>query len=238
MKLYLRTSASIFAALVMAPAAYAQEAAPVAAQATPAVAPETPAAAAAPVVAPATAVNVLPQGTEIHFVTLSDLTSQISKLGQKVALEVSEDVVFNGRVVIAKGSQAAGEVTLLRKKGMWGKSGKLEASVMSVRVNGVDVPVKGMVGDKGKVGTVAVVGVVLLSPLIVAPFAGFFVTGTSAVLPHGTVASAVLLSDLPFDAEAAPVAAAPAVAEASPAPAAAPATAPAPAAAPAATPAT
>jgi hypothetical protein len=55
-----------------------------------------------------------------------------------------------------------------------------------VSVNGRQIRLTGTFDDKGKVGTGAVVGAVLASPLLVAPFMGFFVTGTSAKLPMGT----------------------------------------------------
>jgi hypothetical protein len=48
------------------------------------------------------------------------------------------------------------------------------------------------VSDKGDAGTAGVV-----ASIVVLPIAGFFVTGTSAVLPAGTAATAQLDSDLP-----------------------------------------
>lgn len=116
-----------------------------------------------------------------------------NKSGDRFDLEVSEDVLFNGVIVIPRGSSAKGEVTMLKKKGMWGKSGKLETRVLSVRANGRDIPLRGTVMDKGDTGTAGVVGAILVLPI-----AGFFVTGTSAVLPQGTGFTGLTESDLPL----------------------------------------
>ncbi len=142
--------------------------------------------------APAANGQVLPQGTSVRLRTLSPLSSMDNKTGDRFDLEVSEDVLLNGRVVIPRGSPARGEVTMVKKKGMWGKSGKLETRVLSVRANGRDIPLRGTVADKGDTGTAGVVGSILVLPI-----AGFFVTGTSASLPQGTGFTGLTESDLP-----------------------------------------
>lgn len=138
------------------------------------------------------ATNVLKEGTEIPMVTLTELGSKHSKVGQRFDLEVSDDVMLNGQVVIPQGARAVGEVTRVKKKGMWGKSGALETRLLYVKVGDQNVRITGSVGDKGKAGTAGVVGAVLVAPVI-----GFFVTGTSAVVPPRTVATGYLDADLP-----------------------------------------
>lgn len=132
--------------------------------------------------------------------TLSPLNSMDNRTGDRFDLEVSEDVTLNGQIIIPRGSPARGEVTLIKKKGMWGKSGKIETRVLSVRANGRDIPLRGTVNDKGDTGTAGVIGAI-----VVLPIAGFFVTGTSAYLPQGTGFTGLTESDLPL-AFATPVA--------------------------------
>ena len=86
--------------------------------------------------APAANGQFLPQGTSVRLRTLSPLSSMDNKVGDRFDLEVAEDVLLNGRVVIPRGSPAKGEITMVKKKGMWGKGGKLETRVLSVRANG------------------------------------------------------------------------------------------------------
>ena len=103
-----------------------------------------------------------------------------ARVGQRFMLEVAEPVVVNNITVIPSGTPAWGEITNVRNKGMWGKSGKLDARVLYLRINGRQIRLTGTFDDKGVTGTAGVVGAVVLVPI-----AGFFMTGTSAVLPKG-----------------------------------------------------
>jgi hypothetical protein len=136
---------------------------------------------------------ILPAGTNVRIRLLSNLTSQDNKSGQQFDIEVAEDVMLNGRAVIGRGSPGVGELTLVKKKGMWGKSGKLEGRFISVRSNGRDIPLRGNLADKGNAGTAGVVGAI-----VVLPIAGFFVTGTSAEILSGTSFQAKTDSDIPL----------------------------------------
>jgi hypothetical protein len=144
------------------------------------------------VIGGATQSNVLRAGTEIRLRTLVELSSKEAKPGERFDLEVSDDVMLNGRTVIPAGSRAVGEVTGVKKKGMWGKSGKVDTRLLYVRVGDQQVRLTGQMGDKGKAGTAGVVGA-----LAVVPLAGFFVTGTSGNIPRGTGTVGYLESDLP-----------------------------------------
>lgn len=168
----------------------------------------------APMVVPAPPSSnaVLPQGTTIRLRTLTELHSQRNRTGDTFDLEVVEDVSVYGVVVIPRGSVATGQVTAVRKKGMWGRSGRLETRLMSVRANGATIPIRGSVGDRGQTGTAGVVASVAFLPV-----AGFFVTGTSAQLPVGTGFSAVTESDIPLILPPEAVAARPTVTILSPA---------------------
>ena len=136
--------------------------------------------------------NVLRAGTEIRLRTITELSSKEARAGERFDLEVADDVQLNGRTVIPAGSRAVGEVTQVKQKGMWGKSGRIDTRLLYVRVGEQQVRISGQLGDKGKSGTAGVVGA-----LAVVPVAGFFVTGTSGNLPRGSSAVGYLESDLP-----------------------------------------
>jgi len=137
----------------------------------------------APMVVGAPAGNVLRAGTEVPLKTVTELTTNGKKLkvGDRFDLEVSEPVKVNGVVVIPVGSRAIGEVTAVRNKGMWGKSGAINARVLYVRANDQQIRLSGALDDKGVTGTAGVVAAIAFVPV-----AGFFTTGTSAVIPPGT----------------------------------------------------
>lgn len=135
-------------------------------------------------------------GAEVRLITRTELSSRTNTLGERFDLEVVEPVTLNGQVVIPVGSVATGEVTRVRKKGMWGRRGILETRILHVRVADRLIQLGGAAGDRGRSGAGGAVAAVLLSPLIVAPFVGFFITGTSAVLPAGTSTVAYTQEDV------------------------------------------
>lgn len=146
------------------------------------------------VVAPAGG-SVLRVGTEVPLKLSEELTTKGKKLktGYRFHLEVAENVLVDGHVVIPAGTPAFGEVTDVRNKGMWGKSGHLNARVLYALVNGRQIRLTGNFDDKGVTGTAGVVGAVAFVPV-----AGFFMTGTSAKLPVGTPVKAFVDEDVPL----------------------------------------
>lgn len=170
----------------------------------------TPAPALAPIAPAGTA--TLRTGTEVPLKMSEGLTTKKKavRVGQRFHMETSEDVKVNGRVIIPVGSPALGEITDVRNKGMWGKSGHINARVLYVLVNGRQIRLSGTFDDKGVTGTAGVVAAVALVPL-----AGFFTTGTSANIPTGAQVKAFVDEDVPLafaDAPVAPLQVAPAAA--------------------------
>jgi hypothetical protein len=151
---------------------------------------------AAPLVvgAPSNAGPVLRIGTEVPLKTLRELTTEGKKLrvGDRFDMEVSEAVKLEGHVVIPQGSRAVGEVTAIRNKGMWGKSGSIDVRALYVMVGDRQIRLTGLQNDKGSAGGVgAVAGSLVFLPV------GFFVTGTSAHIPLGSQILARLDEDVP-----------------------------------------
>jgi hypothetical protein len=189
--------------LLLAAAAAAQAAAPQAAPAKPAAAPQAaiqpaatpsvaPAAPQAVIVSPAGA-NVLRAGTEIPLRMEEGLSSNDKTVreGQQFHMTVASDVMLGNVVVIPAGSQATGEISDLRRKGMWGKSGHISARALNVRVGDRLIRLTGNFDEHGTTGTAGVVAAVAFVPI-----AGFFMTGTSAKIPSGAGVKAFLDEDL------------------------------------------
>lgn len=137
--------------------------------------------------------NVLRAGAPIPVVLSEFLTTKGKslKVGRPVQLEVAQDVLLNGQVVIPARSPVEGVLTEVRNKGMWGKSGAIRLHIKSVNVNGTNVRLKGDMDTRGETGTAGVVGA-----LAVLPVAGFFVTGTSAEMPLNMPGRAFLDQDI------------------------------------------
>lgn len=165
--------------------------------------------------------NVLRAGAPVPVALSEFLTTKGKRLkvGQRVQLEVAQDVLLNGRVAIPARSPVEGVLTEVRNKGMWGKSGGIHLQIKSVNINGTNIRLKGDMDSRGETGTAGVVGAIVALPV-----AGFFVTGTSAEMALNMPGRAFLDQDIalapaplqagtiPAAATSAPVQAVPAVA--------------------------
>ncbi len=141
------------------------------------------------------ATRVVRGGSQIRVQFLHEITTEdkASKVGDRPRLEVAENVVIDGVTVVPKGTPVVGELTAVRNKGMWGKSGKIEGRVLNMSLNGRTIRMSGAFDDKGVTGTAGVVAAVALVPVV-----GFFVTGTSARIPAGGQISAYVDEDIVF----------------------------------------
>lgn len=158
---------------------------------TPTVVTET--APAALIVPQQVASNVLRSGAPVPVALSEPLTTKGKslKVGQRIKLEVAQDVMLNGRIAIPARSPVEGVLTEVRNKGMWGKSGAIRLHINSVSINGVPVRLTGDMDTRGDTGTAGVVG-----SIVVLPIAGFFVTGTSAEMPLNMPGRAFLDQDI------------------------------------------
>ena len=147
-------------------------------------------------IAPPAGNAVLRIGTEVPFRLLEEITTKGKKLrvGNRARMETSEPIVVNGVTVIPAGTPAVAEITDVKNKGMWGKSGKFTARLLYMTVNGRQIRLSGGFDDKGTAGGI---GAVAVSAIVFLP-AGFFMTGTSAQLPAGTVVKGFIDEDVPL----------------------------------------
>ena len=148
----------------------------------------------APIVAGAPDAAMLRSGTSVPLKMAEALTTKGKhlKVGYRFQMETAEPIMVNGQVVIPAGSPTTGEITEIRNKGMWGKSGRINARVLYVRADGRQIRMTGQLDDKGTTGTAGVVGSVALLPV-----AGFFMTGTSANIPLGAPVTGFIDEDVP-----------------------------------------
>lgn len=177
---------ALAAAQALAPQSVAQ---PLTVQPLPAAVAPAPVAA---IISPPTQ-SVLRAGTEVPLRMEEGLDSNNKALreGQQIRMSVASDVRLGNMVVIPAGSVATGEITDLRRKGMWGKSGRINARALNVRVGDRPIRLTGTFDDKGVTGTAGVVAAIAFVPI-----AGFFMTGTSAKIPSGGGVKAFLDEDL------------------------------------------
>lgn len=145
--------------------------------------------------------NILRAGTEVPLQMREELTTKKKKLrvGQRFQMEVAANVTQGGVTVIPAGTPAVGEITEIRNKGMWGKSGYIGARVVSLRLGDRHIRLTGTFDDKGVTGTGGVVAAVAFVPI-----AGFLTTGTSAFIASGSAVKGFLDEDIVFRTVSAP----------------------------------
>jgi hypothetical protein len=123
----------------------------------------------------------LPANTEVVFSLNEALSSGRVREGTRVSLSVAQDVVADGQIVIPRGTLGRGEVVSRSGRGGFGRSGKMEVAVRSLRLNGRDVAMAGTARTEGRGGTAETIGAIIGGGLL----AGAFVTGRNATLAQG-----------------------------------------------------
>ncbi|MFM9851257.1 MAG: hypothetical protein ACKVOJ_00415 [Sphingomonadaceae bacterium] len=148
------------------------------------------------VVMPKPVNTMLRTGTPVVLRLLEGISTKekTAKINDRVRMEVAEAIVLDGVTVIPSGSPAVGELTDVRYKGMWGKSGRIVGRALTLNANGRTIRLSGTFDSKGGSGTV---GAVAVSAIVFAP-AGFFMTGKSAELAAGTTVRGFIDEDVPL----------------------------------------
>lgn len=154
-------------------------------------------AAAQPALLPPPVVSAQPSrptiaaGTPVRLATAGLLYSRSLRQGQRFGLEVAEDVLAGGRVVIAKGTPATGEVSSTTEKGIFGKGAKFTIEPLFIDLPGTRVMLTGQLTGEGKKQVVAAAATTLLVTSL-----GMFITGKSATLPAGSRLDAYVRTDV------------------------------------------
>lgn len=133
----------------------------------------------------------VPRETLVKIALRTSLNSEKNEIGDPVPYEVLEDVQVDGVMVIAKGTKGEGRLTKVRRKGAFGRSGRLQIDFGNIQaVDGTLLPLT--LGEKAiqenkalayAVGA-SVAGLVVLGPL--GAVAGVFVQGDPVKVEKGT----------------------------------------------------
>jgi|SRR5579862_1902062 len=86
---------------------------------------------------------VLPQGTSISLVFVSNVSSKTAEVGDKIELKLAEDVKVGDLVLVAKGASAEGVVTQVDRTGIGGAPGDIAFRVKSLNARGTIVKLAG-----------------------------------------------------------------------------------------------
>jgi hypothetical protein len=150
---------------------------------------------------------VLKKGTSVFVGNIEEVSSKAAKPGERVRFKVLADVRVDGKVVIAKGSEALGTVNEVTAPQRRGRSARMAVSVDATSsVTGEDIPLRESSQLKGpnEVGNVvgemvqSVAGIYFLpvTPLLL------LMHGGEIVMPKATRVIAVVDKDASFDSAA------------------------------------
>lgn len=113
---------------------------------------------------------VLLDSTPVHMKLGRELSSAAAQVGDEVNLEVSEDIVIDGLLIIPKGANATGVVNEAEPKKALGRGGKLSILVRSVRLANNDQAVLRSGGEaKGANSSAGVVIPVMRGKNVILP---------------------------------------------------------------------
>lgn len=80
-------------------------------------------------------VLVIPEGTEIQLSLRDPVSSKLSEPGDEILATVRRDVVVDGRVIIQKGTEVVGRVTVAEPAGRLLKGGRLHLTFERIRLD-------------------------------------------------------------------------------------------------------
>ncbi|MDI1241168.1 MAG: hypothetical protein PSX80_04530 [bacterium] len=132
--------------------------------------------------------RVIPYGTELKVLVREKLSSRKLTVGQKLTLEVAEDLTVNNTIVVSKGTPVAAVVVDSRKSGMMGRSGRLAISIRSTTINnGESLRLRAGKGGKDgdNMGSMFALTVIFGAP-------GLLIKGTNGQIPANSIVVALV----------------------------------------------
>ncbi len=132
--------------------------------------------------APSTVKVQLPVGTVVDLTFDTRVTPETDAVGQNVTLKVTNDVRVNGKVVIAAGATATGEVVQSARSGAVGKEAQISVTAKQVpAVDGTVVPLSGTKAVVGQAHQTSSIVITLLCCIL-----GLLQHGGKAEIPAGS----------------------------------------------------
>jgi len=149
---------------------------------------------------------VLEDGTPLRLRLSRTLSSADCKTGDRIDFEVMEPVVLDGATIIPQGSIAWGAVTEAEHKKSMGRAGKLNISIVAVKLaNSEKANLRAVKETKGGGHVGAMTGAIVATSIIFFPAAPLFlfVHGKDITIPQGTEITAYVDGDKVFESASA-----------------------------------
>lgn len=132
---------------------------------------------------------VIPQDTPVELLAPSEVSTATATAGLVFKLRVNKPIEVDGKVVVPIGTPAFGQVVSATDSGGLGKSGRMTAKLLSIRLNGTEIPLQGDVSAKGTGAGSAGVAVLFTG------VAGLFHRGNNAKIKAGEIIAGYVAAD-------------------------------------------
>ena len=133
----------------------------------------------------------IPRGTILEVEISRTFSSKNFKEGDAVPLRLADNLIVNDVVVIPRFTRVKAIVTRARKAGGFGRSGKLEFKIISVKtLNGIEIPLEYAMEEKGQTDKGAI-PVAIFASLV----GGAFMKGSNVTIQQGTRFEAEVAAD-------------------------------------------
>ena len=126
--------------------------------------------------------TTIPVDTLVKIKLVTPLNTETSKVGDKVKFQASEDVIYNGQLIIAAGAPGEGVVTKVKSARNFGRNGEIDVDFQQIQAfDGTYIQTT--LGDKAKkeienlamAAGASIAGIALLGPIGIV--GGIFVNG-------------------------------------------------------------
>jgi hypothetical protein len=145
---------------------------------------------------------VLEDGTPVKLVLAETISSADQHKGNLVIFSVAEDVKVGNVVVIPKGANAWGTITMAKRKGRVGRGGRIEVSIDRVRLaDGEKVALSAIEGGSGDNHQARMATAIAVTGVVAWPTAPLFLLmqGKDVSMPEGARTMAFVHGDNTLD---------------------------------------
>jgi hypothetical protein len=169
-------------------------ASPVFAQDTASVVPSVSGVEAAASAEPAPAASLrIPANLPVEFEFVGPISSKSAKNDQFFPIRITQDVRWNGALMIPAGTMGQGQVVHAARSGWGGKAGELIVAARHIDMGGVHIPLRRF--RMGGVGTGTDRASEAVAVAAMVPLAGFLMNGGEKEIAIGTRANAIVAAD-------------------------------------------
>src|SRR6266567_6076000 len=145
---------------------------------------------------------ILEDSTPVRMRTNRNLSSADAKVGDRLDLEVLDEVRVGDVVFISQGAIAMATVTEAQEKRRMGRAGKLNVNIDSVKLaNGDKAALRAVKETKGGGHVGAMTGAIVATSIVFFPAAPLFlfIHGKDITIPQGTEITAFVEGDMHLD---------------------------------------